>query len=96
MTSQSFASVWDAIEKTPEVAAAMKMRSTLLIAIEQRVKGWKATPAAAARRLGIPQSRLNDLLSGKIDKFSLDMLVRIAAKADLKVRMQISSGAKAA
>lgn len=96
MTSQSFASVWDAIEKTPETAAAMKMRSTLLIAIEQRVKGWMTTPAAAARRLSITQPRLNDLLSGKIDKFSLDMLIEIAAKADLKVRMQITQVGKAA
>jgi predicted XRE-type DNA-binding protein len=96
MTSQSFVSVWDAIEKSPEAAAAMKMRSTLLVAIEQEIEGWEVTKAVAARRLGITRPRLNALLRGKIDKFSLDILVRIAAKAGLKVRMQISSGAKVA
>ena len=54
------------------------------------------TQAVAARRLRITQSRLNDLLRGKINKFSLDMLIGIAAKADLKVRMQITKVAKAA
>ena len=96
MARQSYDSVWDAIEKTPEAAAAMKMRSSLLIAIEQKVESWKVTQAVAARRLGITQPRLNDLLRGKIDKFSLDMLIEIAAKADLKVRMQITKVAKAA
>ena len=96
MARQSFESVWDAIEKTPEAAAAMKMRSSLLIAIEQKVDSWGVTQAVAARRLGITQPRLNDLLRGKINKFSLDMLIEIAAKAEIKVRMQISKVAKAA
>jgi predicted XRE-type DNA-binding protein len=96
MTRRSYESVWDAIEKTPEAAAAMKMRSSLLIAIEQKVESWGVTQATAARRLGITQPRLNDLLRGKIDKFSLDMLIEIAAKADLKVRMQITKVANAA
>ena len=96
MAQQNFANVWDALEKTPAAAARMTIRSTLLIAIEQKVESWKVTNAVAARRLGITQPRLNDLLRGKIDKFSLDMLIEIAAKADLKVRMQITKVAKAA
>lgn len=96
MARQSYESVWDAIEKTPEAAAAMKMRSSLLIAIEQKVESWGVTQAVAARRLGITQPRLNDLLHGKINKFSLDMLIEIAVKAELKVRMQITKVAKAA
>jgi len=50
----------------------------------------------AARRLGITQPRLNDLLRGKIDKFSLDMLIDLAGKAGVKVRLQITAQPKAA
>lgn len=96
MGRQSFESVWDAIEKTPEDAARMKMRSNLLIAIEQKVRGWNVTQGVAARRLGITQPRLNDLLRGKITKFSIDTLIALAEKADLKVQMQIKNIAKAA
>lgn len=96
MARQGFENIWDAIEKTPADAARMKMRSNLLIAIEQKVRGWNVTQAAAARRLGITQPQLNDLLRGKINKFSLDTLVGIADKAEIKVRMQIAGSAKAA
>ena len=74
----------------------MKMRSNLLIAIEQKVRGWNVTQSVAARRLGITQPRLNDLLRGKIAKFSIDTLIALAGKADLKVQMQIKNIAKAA
>jgi predicted XRE-type DNA-binding protein len=93
MVRQSFGNIWDALENTPAEAASMTMRSNLLIAIDQKVRGWNVTQAAAARRLGLTQPRLNDLLRGKIEKFSLDMLVDVAAKAELKVKMQIAKAA---
>lgn len=83
MASQKFENVWDALEDTPADAASMTLRSSLLIAIDLRVRGWKITQVEAARRLGLTQPRLNDLLRGKINKFSLDALTDIAAKADV-------------
>ncbi len=93
MKRQSFDNVWDALSDSPEEAASMTMRSNLLIAIERRVRSWKLTQAAAARRLGVTQPRLNDLLQGKIAKFSLDTLVDLAAKAGLSVRIKIAKAA---
>ena len=93
MKRQSFDNVWDALSDWPEEAASMTMRSNLLIAIEQRVRSWKLTQAAAAQRLGVTQPRLNDLLQGKIAKFSLDMLVDLAAKAGLSVQIKIAKAA---
>ena len=85
MKRQSFTNIWDAIENTPAEAANMTLRSRLLIAIEQQVRGWNVTQAVAARRLGITQPRLNDLLRGKIINFSVDTLIELAAKAGLEV-----------
>ena len=51
----------------------------------------KMTHAEAARCLGITHSRLNDLLRGRIDKFSLDALVNMATAAGLHVRLGIAS-----
>jgi len=45
------------------------------------VKGWNLPQAQAAARLGITQLRLNDLLRGRISKFSLDALVNLTARA---------------
>jgi predicted XRE-type DNA-binding protein len=96
MARKSFANVWDALEDTPAEAASMTMRSNLLLAIEQQVRAWKTTQVVAARRLGLTQPRLNDLLKGKIERFSLDTLIDLAAKADLKVCIKIGQSAKAA
>lgn len=38
-----------------------------------------------ADRFGIAQSLVNDLLRGRWDKFSLDMLITLAARAGRKV-----------
>jgi len=90
---QSFANVWDALEDMPAEAANMSMRSNLLIAIEQRVRSWGVTQAEAARRLGITQPRLNDLLRGRITNFSLDTLINLAEQVGLTVRLDIAEAA---
>ena len=77
----------------PETAANLTMRSDVMITIKDTVRGWRTTQARAARRLGITQPRLNDLLSGKINKFSLDMLAALATRAGLKVKIDVRPAA---
>ena len=90
---QTFANVWDAIEDSPEEATTMTMRSNVMIAITDQVRTWKTTQAQAARRLGITQPRLNDLLNGKINKFSLDALMTLATRAGMRVKIDVRSAA---
>jgi len=93
METRTFANAWDALEDSPEDAANMTMRSNVMIAIKDTVRSWKTTQAQAARRLGITQPRLNDLLNGKISKFSLDTLMTLATRAGLKVKIEVRSAA---
>ena len=72
---QTSATVWDAMEEAPGDAANMRLRSELAIAVRSAVEDWGVTRAEAARRPGITQPRLNDLLRGRIARFSLDALV---------------------
>jgi predicted XRE-type DNA-binding protein len=94
MKARTFANVWDALEDSREDAANMTMRSNVMAIINKTVRGWRTTQAEAARRLGITQPRLNDLLHGKIDKFSLDTLMSLATRAQLKVKIDIRSPAR--
>lgn len=89
MRTRTFANVWDAIEDSPEDAATMTMRSNVMTAIKDQVRSWNMTQAQAARRLGVTQPRLNDLLRGKINKFSLDTLMTLAGRAGLKVKIDV-------
>jgi predicted XRE-type DNA-binding protein len=86
---RTFASVWDALEDSPTEAANMKLRSDLMSAVRQAVAAWGVSQVEAAKRLHVTQPRLNDLLRGRISKFSLDALVGLAGRAGLVVRMRI-------
>jgi predicted XRE-type DNA-binding protein len=70
-------SVWDAISDTPEQVANLRTRADLMRAITAIVEeaGW--TQAEAAARCGITQTRINDLLCGRVSRFSLDALAKI-------------------
>ncbi len=89
LKKQWFASVWDAIEPAPSKAANMKARAELMIAIREAVARWDVTQASAAKRLGMTQPRMNDLLRGRITKFSLNSLMNVASDAGLSVRVQV-------
>jgi predicted XRE-type DNA-binding protein len=86
---QRFASVWDAIEDTPQQAASMRARSELMMAMQGWVKASGKTQAEAARLFGITQPRMSDLMRGKISLFSLEALMDMATVAGLEPHVTI-------
>lgn len=93
MKCECFESVWDAIEDDPVVAESLKLRSLLMIELERHIKrqGW--TQAEAAKALGVTQPRVSNLMRGKINAFGLDLLVKMATKAGLRVSMKVKRAA---
>jgi predicted XRE-type DNA-binding protein len=90
---QIFDDVFDAIADTPAEAANMKARADLLSAIKAQVQSWNLTQANAAAQLGITRPRLNDLLQGKLGKFSLDALVNLTTAAGLTLEIHLAKAA---
>jgi predicted XRE-type DNA-binding protein len=74
-------------------AESLKLRSELMMRIDNFYRRSGMTQAEAARELGLTQPRLNALLKGKIGLFSLDALVDIAARAGLNVRLVVKKAA---
>ncbi len=93
MSKQRYDSVWDAIEDSAEQAENMRLRASLMMALEQYVTRNGISQAQAARLLGVSQPRISNLMRGKISLFSLDMLVNMVAAAGLHVEMKISETA---
>jgi predicted XRE-type DNA-binding protein len=93
MKKRRFVSVWDAIEPSAAEAANMKARAQMMIAVRDVVDAWKVTQAVAAKRLRLTQPRLNDLIRGRINKFSLDALINVATRAGLSVRVEVRRAA---
>lgn len=86
---ESYASVWDALADTPEEAANLRARAELMQQIAAIVdeKGW--TQVEAANQCGVTQPRMNDLLRGRVSRFSLDALVNIATAIGCRVHVEL-------
>jgi predicted XRE-type DNA-binding protein len=86
---KSYDSVWDALADSPEQAANLRARAELMQQIAAIVKkrGW--TQAEAARHCGVTQPRINDLLRGRVSRFSLDALVNIATAIGRRVHVEL-------
>jgi predicted XRE-type DNA-binding protein len=89
MSHEQFASVWEALEDTPQAAENLRLRAALMRALKAHLTQAGLTQAQAAKQLGVTQPRISDLLRGKINLFSLDTLVNMATSAGLHVDMQL-------
>lgn len=87
---QRFGSVWDAIEDTPQEAASMRARSTLMMNLAEVIQQQGMTQAQAATLFGVTQPRISDLIRGKINLFSLDTLIDMAATAGMGPVVKVS------
>lgn len=96
MTTQTFTSVWDAIEDTPQQAASMRAKAELMRALEQTIRQRGMTQQDAAALFGVTQPRISDLMRGKINLFSLDALIDMAATAGLSPHIVIENEPMAA
>jgi predicted XRE-type DNA-binding protein len=73
----------------PHEAEILQLRSNLMTGLALWIRDTGLTQAEAAERLGITQARVSDLVRGKWKKFSLDMLLTLAAKAGMRVRLEV-------
>lgn len=90
MKTKKFTNVWDAIEETPEARASMKARSSLMIDLARYIEKHQMTQAQAADLFGVTQPRISDLMRGKINLFSLDMLIDMAEAAGMSPVLKLS------
>lgn len=86
---ESSGNVFSDLGFSAEESALLSMRAELMASLRETIdsKGW--TQVQAAEHLGIGQSRVSDLMRGKRDKFSLDMLVALATRAGRKVALAV-------
>ena len=86
---ESCGNVFSDLGFSPEEATLLAMRAELMAQIRETItqNGW--TQTQAAERLGIGQSRVSDLVRGKYDKFSLDMLITLATRAGRRIGLAV-------
>lgn len=75
----------------PAEAAVLQIRSNLMSDLRLYIENHKLTQSEAAKRLGIAQSRVSDLVRGKWDKFSLEMLIMLEARLGRTIRVEFAA-----
>jgi predicted XRE-type DNA-binding protein len=76
---------------SPDEAAILQMRADLMAGLRKFIKAKKLTQAKAAEILGVSQSRVSDLNTGKWERFSLEMLIILATKAGMRVTLKAAA-----
>jgi predicted XRE-type DNA-binding protein len=91
--NEHFESIWDAIEDDPAQRENMKVRSALMTVLTDFILEEGLTQAQAAKRFGVTQPRISDLMRGKINLFAIDTLVNMLGAAGLHMELQIGKAA---
>ena len=92
-TGRTFATAWDAFTDTPEKAVVLKARADLMITLADHINAQGWTQAEAAKRLGVTQPRISDLVRGKFNRFGLDHLAMMLARAGRQVEIRVKKAA---
>jgi len=82
--------VFEDLGFTRDEAAHLQLRSAMMTRLIAEIEREGLTQANAAKRMGVTQPRVSDLMRGKLHLFSIDMLVSMlwamGLAVDLKVR----------
>ena len=70
-------------------ASNLRLRSQLMMLLETWINQSEQTQTQIAKQLGVQQSRVSDLVRGKIERFSLDMLVTMMEKTGQHVSIHV-------
>jgi predicted XRE-type DNA-binding protein len=81
-------SIFDDLSVTDKEAENLKIKAQLMQQLIKIIKDTFNTQADAAISLGIEQSRLSDLMGGKIQKFTIDNLINMMNKSGYSVELK--------
>lgn len=76
---------------SPEEAEHLKVRSNLMIHLQQAIATRGLKQAEAAKLLGVTQPRVSDIMRGRIDLFSIDTLITLLARLGIRVGLVVGS-----
>jgi predicted XRE-type DNA-binding protein len=90
-TTKSSGNIFLDLGFEPAEATVLEMRANLMSDLRTYIEEKKLTQAEAAKQLGIAQSRVSDLVRGKWEKFSLEMLITLETRLGRTVRVALAA-----
>jgi predicted XRE-type DNA-binding protein len=74
-----------------EEAEHLKVRAVLMLHVQDIVRRRRLPQVQAAKILGVTQPRVSDLLRGRIDLFSTDMLIDMLTRLGGRVKLVVKA-----
>ena len=75
----------------PDEAAILQIRADLMAELRKFIKSKRLSQTQAVRLLAISESRVSDLLNGRWERFSLEILVALATRAGMRVHLKTAA-----
>jgi predicted XRE-type DNA-binding protein len=72
---------------SPDEAEYLKVRAELMVKLQKVITARGLKQAAAAELLGVTQPRVSDLMRGRIDLFSIDTLIDMLARLEIRAKI---------
>ena len=76
---------------SPDEASILQIRADLMNDLRKFISRKRLTQVQAAEIFGVSQSRVSDLIRGKWERFSLEMLVTLATRAGMHVTVKTAA-----
>lgn len=86
----SYSNPFEAIYADKDEAFTTHIKSNLIIALTCLWRESGMTQAAFAKKLGVSQPRVSNMLNGRLDKFSIDTLLLFCRRVGLSVKTEFS------
>lgn len=77
---KSYSSPFELVSDDADEISNLELKANMMIAIRSLIEGKGWSQSDAAKELGVSQPRISNLKNGKIDKFSVDMLMELLVK----------------
>ncbi len=84
-SNKTYKNVFEAIEDDPVIAENLRIRSEMMVMLRKFIKENGLTQKQAAKQFHVTQPRISNLVRGKIDLFTIDMLVSMLSHAGIHV-----------
>lgn len=96
MEKLKYSNIFDAIADDATEAADLEFRADLMLLLRDYFRAKKASQAEIGKMLGVPQPRVSELMTGKIDKFSSDKLIGFLATLGIRFKPSFTGATKRA